>query len=449
MTGDVERGLMDCGGIVAGPVSKRQRVEFRGSGEDKISNLPGELITRILLLLPTHDVARTSILSKFWRNIWCMHPFLALDTQFFLQLASKIEKCTFRSEFTKVFNMILSSHTGPIFYFYLYITPAIRYCYHSWINQLSGKGLRTVNFLFEEKGATELSPALFGFPELTMLRLFNMAVAPSFKSGSFTSLTIVQLVNTSIIHDMTFGKQLKYLHLQCCEGIERLARQFRKGNNLQGLFIAKSTKFEWQWLQCTRKLRYLGLVFTAANSEIRKVHDLIKLLGETPTLSRLILDGPTLKVLGPPPLNVSRPTAKAVNLRSLTLFWLKSHELCQFSRVAYLIRSFPHLQDLCIQLELDQVKSLSPTELTTEQYLGSLDWKDMFLDQLQTVKIKGAVDSRYVLCFIKHLLASSPSLKGISVFCSTKSTDTKEKLRIEQELQQFPRLSLDAQIIWC
>ncbi|KAK1381079.1 hypothetical protein POM88_027823 [Heracleum sosnowskyi] len=397
---------MDCGGIVAGPVSKRQRVEFRGSGEDKISNLPGELITRILLLLPTHDVARTSILSKFWRNIWC-----------------------------------------PIFYFLLYITPAIRYCYHSWINQLSGKGLRTVNFLFEEKGATELSPALFGFPELTMLRLFNMALAPSFKSGSFTSLTIVQLVNTSIIHDMTFGKQLKYLHLRGCEGIERLARQFRKGNNLQGLYIAKSTKFEWQWLQRTRKLRYLGLVFTAANSEIRKVHDLIKLLGETPTLSRLILDGPTLKVLGPPPLNVSRPTAKAVNLRSLTLFWLKSHELCQFSRVAYLIRSFPHLQDLCIQLELDQVKSLSPTELTTEQYLGSLDWKDMFLDQLQTVKIKGAVDSRYVLCFIKHLLASSPSLKGISVFCSTKSTDTKEKLRIEQELQQFPRLSLDAQII--
>lgn len=401
---------MDCRGVVAEPVPKRQLVNFRGSGEDKISNLPRELITRILKRLPTHDVVRTSTLSKYWRNIWCTHPFLALDYRFYSQLTSNKEEGTLQSEFQKVFNMILSSHTGPILYFSIYITPAIFYSFiHIWVDQLSDKGLRTVAFFLEEEQAYKLPSALFVFPELTVLRLFNSLVAPPRKSGSFTSLTKVQLFKTSIIRDMTFGKQLKILYLLHCKGIECLARQFRKGNNLERVYIAASTKFKWQWLQRTRKLVYLrlGLGFTAANSKMIKVHELVKLLGEIPTLRDLSLDGPTLEVLGSPPSDVMRPTTKAVNLRCLTLFC----QLCQISKVVYLIRSFPNLQDLCIELALDQVKSSSPTEITTEYYSGSLAWKDMYLDQLQTVKIKGVMDSRYVLYFIKHLLASSPSLK--------------------------------------
>ncbi|KAL8106077.1 hypothetical protein AgCh_029761 [Apium graveolens] len=414
MTGDVKRGLMDCGGIVAEPVSKRQLVNFRGYGEDKISNLPQELIDPILFLLPTHDVARTSVLSKFWRNNWCNCPFLVLDTRFYSKLTSKKEIDTIPSEFKKVVNMILSSRTGPILYFHLYITPVIRYCsIQLWIDQLSDKGLRSVDFSFKKREIFRLPYSLFVCPELTRLRLFNWALAPFFKSGSFTSLTTVELFDTSITCDMTFGKQLKILHLWRCEGIEHLARQFRKGNNLKSLYFEIRTKFDWQWLQRTKKLGYLGLVFTAANSKMIKVNELIKLLGEIPTLSCLVLGGPTLEVLGPPPSEVTsmRPTTKADNA-------------------------------------LDQVKSLSSTELETEDYLGSLDWKDMFLDQLQTVKIQGVVDSRYALYFIKQLLASCPSLKVISVFCSIKSSDPKENLRIKQELQQFPRLSLDAEIIW-
>ncbi|KAL8106074.1 F-box/FBD/LRR-repeat protein At1g13570-like isoform X1 [Apium graveolens] len=451
MTGDVKRGLMDCGGIVAEPVSKRQLVNFSGYEEDKISNLPQELIDPILFLLPTHDVARTSVLSKFWRNNWCNCPFLVLDTRFYSKLTSKKEIDTIPSEFKKVVNMILSSRTGPILYFHLYITPVIRYCsIQLWIDQLSDKGLRSVDFSFKKREIFRLPYSLFVCPELTRLRLFNWALAPFFKSGSFTSLTTVELFDTSITCDMTFGKQLKILHLWRCEGIEHLARQFRKGNNLKSLYFEIRTKFDWQWLQRTKKLGYLGLVFTAANSKMIKVHELIKLLGEIPTLSCLVLGGPTLEVLGPPPSDVTsmRPTTKADNVRNLTLCRLKLCELCPISKVVYLIRSFPNLQDLCLVLALDQVKSLSSTELETEDYLGSLDWKDMFLDQLQTVKIQGFVDSRYALYFIKQLLASCPSLKVISVFCSIKSSDPKENLRIKQELQQFPRLSLDAEIIW-
>ncbi|KAK1381072.1 hypothetical protein POM88_027816 [Heracleum sosnowskyi] len=182
---------------------------------------------------------------------------------------------------------------------------------------------------------------------------------------------------------------------------------------------------------------------------MKEVSKLIKLLSKIPTFSCLEFDSPTLEVFGPPPSDLARPATKAVNLRSLTVYRLKIHNFCQILNVVYMIRSFPNLQDICIELALDQVKSLNPKEATIELYLASLDWKDMFLDRLQTVKMKGVVHSRYVLHFIKLLLASSPSLKVISLFCSTKITGPKEKLRIKQDLQQCHRLSLDAQIIWC
>ncbi|WOH00488.1 hypothetical protein DCAR_0519852 [Daucus carota subsp. sativus] len=73
----------------------------------------------------------------------------------------------------------------------------------------------------------------------------------------------------------------------------------------------------------------------------------------------------------------------------------------------------------------------------------------MCLDQLQTVKIKGIQYSRFVQNFIKLLLASSPSLKVISLSCNTKITSLEDKLKIKRDLRKIHRLSLDAQVIWC
>ncbi|XP_006405563.2 putative FBD-associated F-box protein At1g05080 [Eutrema salsugineum] len=42
--------------------------------EDRISALPDDLLVRILLFIPTKDVAATMILSKRWRIIWTMVP---------------------------------------------------------------------------------------------------------------------------------------------------------------------------------------------------------------------------------------------------------------------------------------------------------------------------------------------------------------------------------------
>ncbi|XP_017253781.1 F-box/LRR-repeat protein At3g26922 isoform X2 [Daucus carota subsp. sativus] len=450
MMSDVKNGQINCGGNAAAPLSKRQ---FRDEREDRISYLPEELITRIFDRLPIHDVARTSILSRAWRNFWPEYPVVALDREFNSRLTSSKEITTHKSEFIKAFKMIISSHTGPIQKFNLYTTPVLRHwsIHQGIIRQLSGKGVKEIYLYFEKLEVYPLSPALFDCHKLTRLFLHHCIVGPSIDTRSFTNLTEVLLSAISFPRDMTFGTQLQVLYLRNCIGIEHLTPQFISGNHLRRLFIVTSTTIEWKWFQSTTKLKFLGLALKASNSNIKGASKLIELLSKIPHFSNLSLDGTTLEVFGPPPPDLARPATKAIELRisTLTVFRLKMHNFCQILNLVYIIRSCPNLEDICIMLALERVKSSTPEESTIDNYFASLDSKDMCLDQLQTVKIKGIQYSRFVQNFIKLLLASSPSLKVISLSCNTKITSLEDKLKIKRDLRKIHRLSLDAQVIWC
>ncbi|KAM7464234.1 hypothetical protein LguiA_032355 [Lonicera macranthoides] len=54
-----------------------------GDGEDKISNLPDVLLTRILSFLSTKEAIRTGILSTKWKSIWASLPTLDLSEEDF------------------------------------------------------------------------------------------------------------------------------------------------------------------------------------------------------------------------------------------------------------------------------------------------------------------------------------------------------------------------------
>ncbi|KAL7110849.1 hypothetical protein ACP275_05G051700 [Erythranthe tilingii] len=53
---------------------KRPEGEDGFNSMDRISDLPKDILQRILYFLSQEDAVRTSVLSKSWRNIWCTRP---------------------------------------------------------------------------------------------------------------------------------------------------------------------------------------------------------------------------------------------------------------------------------------------------------------------------------------------------------------------------------------
>ncbi|CAI0458695.1 unnamed protein product [Linum tenue] len=51
-------------------------------GADRITNLPADVIQRILVFLPIKDAAKTSILTSKWRHLWRSIPQLVFDKRF-------------------------------------------------------------------------------------------------------------------------------------------------------------------------------------------------------------------------------------------------------------------------------------------------------------------------------------------------------------------------------
>uniref|UniRef100_A0A0D9WVD8 F-box domain-containing protein n=1 Tax=Leersia perrieri TaxID=77586 RepID=A0A0D9WVD8_9ORYZ len=65
---------IDHGGHKLAAAKRRRRNLAAGGGEDRLSALPDDILIQILLRVVTVDAARTSVLSRRWRRLWCLLP---------------------------------------------------------------------------------------------------------------------------------------------------------------------------------------------------------------------------------------------------------------------------------------------------------------------------------------------------------------------------------------
>lgn len=429
MAGNAETRRIDCGAAV-----------------DRISNLPRNLTHLIQDGLPIDEAARTSILSKAWRDIWITYPNLVFDDHFFSQLVSKkvhvVDEQVQLSKVSTTISNILLVHSDPILTFRLTIPPnlPLHRCVDFWIKNISNKGVRTLELCNMAPFSYKIPCSVFSCSVLTHLWLTGCILNPPHNFGGFCKLIDVELVLVKITEDMSFGSQLKRLSLSNCSGVEHLRSHFKNCNNLTELIIIDSEEIDWRLFECTPKMQLNTLeIVLEREANVKKIAvDLDKLFGNMPRINTLTLDGFFLESLERDVALLKRPIA---TLENLTLGCVRLENLVHTHNALRLIRSFPNLQYLSIILvtDSDDMDSLDPSVLLV----------DMIPHHLKTVEILEMIGSVTELQFIKLLLASNPSLKWIKLqMDSFEIDDPIKELEIVRELLLFPRASTDAQIIW-
>ncbi|KAL1808649.1 hypothetical protein ACET3Z_025639 [Daucus carota] len=414
--------------------------------DDRISNLPVALKQTILDLVPVRDAARTCTLSKAWRETWTTRPCLVLNKLFYLQVISnKNEEAEQLSAFSSALDKIFAVQTGPIVETEIYIPPKLEsHHIHQWIQHLTETDVEVFRLDNSENDACLVPSVFFDFAKLKVLELDKWILSPPPESRCFSNLVSVDLIRVLIAAPVSFGTQLQHLELHICDGIEHLV--FTNINNLKTLIIGMSSKIDWRWLENAKNLERFSLVLSQADFIQSKSVNLIKLLSNCTRINFLLLHDFLLEILGPDPFTLKTHATRMVNLKTLDLRVL-SFNLLRISNCLCLIRNLPNLQNLIVTLDFEVTRSNS-ADSAIERYLEELDREDVVLNKLQIVQIHGVIGVRSELQFSKVLLASSPSLEEISVFCSRAVSNPNEKLRIKQEFLELIKKSQHSQLLW-
>lgn len=143
---------------------------------DRISNLPWDVLTSILVLLPFKEAVSTSILSSKWRDKWTdLSQFVIDDKCFPRFITDKVAKGKMLG---KIFHQIQLNHCGPVQKFKL-----SAYCrpnhsdFNQWISFLVAKGVK--EFILNEFDSVtrfKVPSCLLFCSQLNHLELFGCII---------------------------------------------------------------------------------------------------------------------------------------------------------------------------------------------------------------------------------------------------------------------------------
>lgn len=184
---------MDESGLIQKP--KRQKlIEEQDIAKESLDNLPCEIVQYILSLLPTKDAARTSILSKSWKNRWMCIPNLV-----FRQMCHGE-----RTHFKNFVNRVLLLRDSDVEKFTLYFHVLHdAFLVNAWISAVVRHNVQELYFsLSSFEGPFSLSDCLLTCVTLTHLDLTMPCILKFPPTICFSKLKILALrcVSFSDVH---------------------------------------------------------------------------------------------------------------------------------------------------------------------------------------------------------------------------------------------------------
>ncbi|KAA8537679.1 hypothetical protein F0562_027331 [Nyssa sinensis] len=408
---------------------------------DKISNLPGHIMDKILSHMSLRDAVRTSVLSSKWRNKWITLPHLVFDNQCIL--GSSQDQTFVKNKLVNIVDHVLLLHTGPIQKFKLSHRDLQGVCdIDRWILYLSRGSVKEFVLEVWKGNRYKLPSSVFSCQKLIHLELFNCLLKPPSTFNGFRSLQSLDLQHITM--DQIVFETL----IASCPLLERLTLMNFDGftyleihaPNLQ--FFDVGGIFEYVNFVNTFQLAIVSIgLYVDVGYEHSLTHgntsSLINFFAHLPRIQRLEVQSYFLKYFADGNVPERLP-APCIELNYLSIR-MNFNDMEETLVVLCLLRSSPNLQELEMLARPEE-----QTDVGTATSFCEKDYQNCLFNQLRLVKIAGISGLRCEMDFIKFVLANSPVLERMTV----KPASSDGGWELLKELLRFRRASVLAEIIY-
>lgn len=412
---------------------------------DKISNLPGHIVDKILSHLSLRDAVRSSVLSSKWRYKWVTLPHLVFDNP--SVLVSSQDQTLIKSKLVNIVDHVLLLHSGPIQKFKLSHRDLQGVCdIDRWILFLSRCSIREFILEIWKGHRYKLPSSLYFCQNLVHLELFNCLLKPPPVFEGFKSLKSIDLQHITM--DQCAFENL----ILSCPLLERLTlMNFDGFSNLKIhapnlLFFDVGGVFENVDFQDTFQLAIVSIgLYTNAGCDHHLTFgspgNLIKFFIHLPRIQRLEVQSYFLKYLAAGKIPCRLPTP-CMELSFLSLR-INFNDIEESLAALCLLRSSPNLQELEMLARPEELTALRVGVNGVEDNIENFPF-----NQLRVVKIAGVTCLKQELKFIKFVLTNSPVLEKMTVKPAALDGSWEMQRELMRELLSFRRASVCAQIIY-
>ncbi|XP_031386553.1 F-box/FBD/LRR-repeat protein At1g13570 isoform X2 [Punica granatum] len=435
--------------------------------DDRLSDLPPNIVESILTRLPIREAVKTSILSRSWRYKWASLTKLVFDDNCVDSLGDFTKDI-----FVNFVTRCLFLHQGPIHMFklstsYLQYVPDI----DQWILFLSRNDIKELVLELGEGEWFRVPSCLFNCSKLTRLELVNCELDPPPTFKGFPNLRILTL------HQVLVAADAIESLISSCPVLENLSLSYFdslamtiSAPNLK--YLNLEGEFKDICLENTPALVALSVAMymtddIAEHFEQSSSCKFVKFLGGTPLLEHLIGQIYFTKYLsiGDYPATFSITYDR---LKVIELYQVSFEDMKEILVVLRLITSSPNLRELTISVSFDGTlynvieRSLfydflsllqgSSNTVASAVVTTDLDfWEeecpsDCTFGQLKSVKMTDLSCVPHELEFIKFILRNSPILETMRVSPSSYVKD--KTVNMLMQLVRFRRASAQAELIF-
>ncbi|KAL2349057.1 hypothetical protein Fmac_003057 [Flemingia macrophylla] len=380
---------------------KKKKADHDDNHNDRISNLPKDVIASIMEYLPIQDVVKTSILSPKWRYTWTSVPQLEFTNAFF-------KKCKHLETSNVIITRVLLLHNDPIQKFTLCIPrniPISTKCLNDWILNLSNKEIKILKLVNLQCYPFQTPIGIFSCQGLTHLDLhsFKLSFVPDF--GVFNSLVNLHLSDirfeSNVSESLMLGcPSLVTLDISYCLGFECIIVH---SPVLEVLTVQGDQPTNSICLKKAENLTHLALLADVLGNNFETDSNLIKGLS---IIKSIYLGEGYIKMFS---IDFPERLQGSLNcLKNVELYGVDFTQTRELLFVIALLESSPNLEKLLIESHSNNM------DLGVSHTLDVSKYDHCRFNGLLTVNIIVKNVCNSTLNFIRILLAKSTSLEVLS-----------------------------------